>query len=166
MLSRSVRLAVGRATPNRFSVRMESDTMFGYGEMYTNPFVRRHNEQVKNVPKDYYKQTTGITGLYVNANAHHFLRTLYNRILFSLQKFPENSSYRVNTEQIIKQRLDLVNGEPDVHKLEEKIGMGQIEEVIEQAENELQTARILSQHKVWEPIVGEAPEGQWRWPIH
>ena len=34
--------------------------------------------------------------------------------------------------QIVKQRLALVQAESDIGKLEEKIGMGQIEEVIQQ----------------------------------
>jgi hypothetical protein len=62
--------------------------------------------------------------------------------------------------------------------------MGQIEEVIEQvilnfisikllnlkyfhfkAQYELETARILVQHKAWEPLIESAEESQWRWPI-
>lgn len=43
--------------------------------------------------------------------------------------------------------------------------MGQIEEVIEQAELELQTVRAIIDSKAWEPLV-EAPQtNQWRWPI-
>lgn len=55
--------------------------------------------------------------------------------------------------------------EPDIQKLEDKIGMGQIEEVIEQAEYELQTVRSMIDTKAWEPLVDAAPKNQWRWPI-
>lgn len=55
--------------------------------------------------------------------------------------------------------------EPDVPKLEQKIGMGQIEEVIVQAENELRLARNFAAYKPWEPLIGKPSEDQWRWPI-
>jgi hypothetical protein len=43
--------------------------------------------------------------------------------------------------------------------------MGQIEELIEQAEYELDTVRKLIEHKAWEPLVEKAEDNQWRWPI-
>ena len=72
-----------------------------------------------------------------------------------------------------------------MQKLEALIGMGQLEEVIQQvrcsylnfhictiyqhsfqAEYELETARMMKKYKPWEPLVEPAAEGQWRWPIH
>uniref|UniRef100_A0A183BQA0 G protein-coupled receptor n=1 Tax=Globodera pallida TaxID=36090 RepID=A0A183BQA0_GLOPA len=37
--------------------------------------------------------------------------------------------------------------------------------VFQQAEYELQTIRLYIQFKCWEPLVEQAEEGQWRWPI-
>lgn len=81
-------------------------------------------------------------------------------------KIPADSAYRKSTEAIVRERLEAVKKEPDIEKLEKLIGMGQIEEVIEQAENELQTARLMVEFKVWEPLVEKPAEEQWRWPIH
>lgn len=55
--------------------------------------------------------------------------------------------------------------EKDVFELEKKIGCGQIEEVILQAENELRLARNMLEWKAWEPLKAPAPQNQWKWPM-
>uniref|UniRef100_A0A914X6Z2 NADH dehydrogenase [ubiquinone] 1 alpha subcomplex subunit 5 n=1 Tax=Plectus sambesii TaxID=2011161 RepID=A0A914X6Z2_9BILA len=131
--------------------------------MYDNPYIKRHKKKMQ-VSPDFYKQTTGLTGLKVSEHPHRALTVVYGRILRSLQKIPDTAAYRKYTEQIVKLRLQHVESEPDVRKLEEKIGMGQIEEVIEQAENELQCVRAMAEHKPWETLVEPAPVDQWKWP--
>lgn len=51
-----------------------------------------------------------------------------------------------------------------MQELEKKIGCGQIEEVIVQAENELLLARKMLGWKPWESLLKPAPSAQWQWP--
>jgi NADH dehydrogenase (ubiquinone) 1 alpha subcomplex subunit 5 len=111
------------------------------------------------------KKTTGLTGLVVSKDPHHSLKILYSKLLRALEKYPETSVYKQTTKKIIDHRLGLVNSEPNIAKLEEKINSGQIEEVIKQAENELILAKKLTDYKIWEPLVAAAPQNQWKWPL-
>uniref|UniRef100_A0A8C4KGB6 NADH dehydrogenase [ubiquinone] 1 alpha subcomplex subunit 5 n=1 Tax=Dromaius novaehollandiae TaxID=8790 RepID=A0A8C4KGB6_DRONO len=110
-------------------------------------------------------ETTGLVGLAVAENPHERLRILYTKILAVLQNIPKDAAYRKYTEQIVNQRINLVQTETDVQKLQDKLNSGHIEEVIVQAENELSLARKMIQWKPWEPLVDEPPSDQWRWPI-
>ncbi|XP_059471832.1 NADH dehydrogenase [ubiquinone] 1 alpha subcomplex subunit 5 [Neocloeon triangulifer] len=110
------------------------------------------------------KLTTKLTGLAVAKHPHHTLSVLYNKIQRALQQMPEQAAYRKHTSEVIDARFKLVNEIKDVDQLEQKIGCGQIEEVIVQAENELVLARKMLGWKPWEPLLRAAPEGQWQWP--
>ncbi|CAH0405218.1 unnamed protein product [Chilo suppressalis] len=110
------------------------------------------------------KKTTGLTGLAVSANPHHTLGALYGKILRTLQKMPENAVYRKHTEQIVRERAAVLQQTKDVSELEQKINCGQAEELIIQAENELNLARKMLTWKPWEPLVAKPPKGQWDWP--
>ncbi|KAF2098855.1 hypothetical protein NA57DRAFT_76091 [Rhizodiscina lignyota] len=48
-----------------------------------------------------------------------------------------------------------------ISQLEEKLGAGLIEEVIQVAQGEEQLVQTMSESKVWEDLVEPAPEGQW-----
>ena len=67
--------------------------------------------------------------------------------------------------QIINERAALVKAISCPKELEEKIGCGQVEEVIVQAENELVLARAILETKAWEPLVEEPRPTQWKWPM-
>lgn len=89
---------------------------------------------------------------------------LYEQTLKVLASMPQSAQYRIHTEQITKQRLGLVEQESDAPTLEQKLGAGQIEEVIKQAEDELSLAKKMQDWQPWEPLHTPAPESQWKWP--
>ncbi|KAL7630360.1 UNVERIFIED_CONTAM: hypothetical protein RMT77_013376 [Armadillidium vulgare] len=111
------------------------------------------------------KLTTGLTGLKVVKYPHRVLGVLYGKIERCLERFPEDAAYRKYTAEIISHRHNILKSEPDITKVEEKIGAGQVEELIVQAENELFLARKMLNWKPWEPLVKEPPPNQWKWPI-
>lgn len=111
------------------------------------------------------KKSTGLTGLAVSKDPHHSLKILYSKLLRSLEKFPDQSAYKKHTKKLVEERLNHVNTEQNIAKLEQKINGGQIEEVIRQAENELILAKKLQDFKAWEPLVAVAPNNQWKWPL-
>ncbi|KAK7102037.1 NADH dehydrogenase [ubiquinone] 1 alpha subcomplex subunit 5-like [Littorina saxatilis] len=111
------------------------------------------------------KLTTGLTGLAVARHPQQTLKVVYEKILRTLQKFPEEAGYRRYTEQIVNERLNAVKAEPDVLALEKKLNAGQIEEVVLQAERELLLSRKMLQWRAWEPLVADAPKNQWKWPV-
>jgi len=53
----------------------------------------------------------------------------------------------------------------EIPELEKKIGCGQIEEVIMQAENELLLSRKMVEWKPWEPLQTKPAPNQWKWPL-
>ncbi|XP_044575785.1 NADH dehydrogenase [ubiquinone] 1 alpha subcomplex subunit 5 isoform X1 [Cotesia glomerata] len=112
------------------------------------------------------KKTTFLKGLEVAKHPHHSLTNIYTRILRVLAKFPTTSAYRTSTEQIVKERAEIVKNTPDVETLEKKIGCGQVEELVVQAENELLLARKMAVWKPWEPLAEPIPKDQWTWPPH
>jgi len=111
------------------------------------------------------KKSTGLTGLAVSSNPHHMLSVLYGKTLRTLQRMPQDAAYRKYTEEIINKRYDLVKSEKDIPALESKIGCGQIEEVIQQAEYELKLSRKMLEWKPWEQLKTVPPPTQWKWPI-
>lgn len=111
------------------------------------------------------KESTRITGLPVAKNPHHSLTVIYEKILSTLNKMPDNAAYKQHTKTIVETRFDLVKKIKDVQELEKNINSGQIEEVIKEAENELFLSRKMLEWKPWENLVGQAPNNQWKWPV-
>ncbi|VDN01911.1 unnamed protein product [Thelazia callipaeda] len=136
----------------------------GSRSMYDNPNIKLFKPKKPPSP-EFHKKTTGLTGLFVDEYGLQNLLKEYGRLMKVLEQIPEHSSYRKYTESLVKKRISLIEEEPDIEKLEEKIGMGQIEEVILQAKYELLAAKEVLKSQAWEPLVEEAPEGQWNWPV-
>ncbi|KAG0418834.1 hypothetical protein HPB47_004560 [Ixodes persulcatus] len=95
------------------------------------------------------KKTTGLTGLAVAKNPHYSLSILYTKLLRALQGIPESAAYRRYTEEIVKERMALVESEKDVAKLEAKIGAGQIEQVIRQVRHRSLHFRLAARGRLY-----------------
>ncbi|XP_022551705.1 probable NADH dehydrogenase [ubiquinone] 1 alpha subcomplex subunit 5, mitochondrial isoform X4 [Brassica napus] len=77
------------------------------------------------------KQTTGIVGVDVVPNARAVLIDLYSKTL------PEDEGYRKAVESFTRHRLNVCKEEEDWEAIEKRLGCGQVEELIEEAQDEL-----------------------------
>ncbi|KAG6487946.1 hypothetical protein ZIOFF_056687 [Zingiber officinale] len=83
------------------------------------------------------KETTGIVGLDVVPNAREVLISLYTRTLREIQAVPPDEGYRKAVESFTRQRLNVCLEEDDWEEIENRLGCGQVEELIEEAKDEL-----------------------------
>ncbi|KAI8849219.1 ETC complex I subunit conserved region-domain-containing protein [Chytridium lagenaria] len=98
------------------------------------------------------KETTGIYGIPVHPNPRPELISLYHKLLSNVDRIPAHSVYRKSVEAMTKHRLQIVEAEESVSKIEAKIDNGQIEELIKQAEDEINLLNALQRAKAWEPL--------------
>ncbi|XP_008781156.1 probable NADH dehydrogenase [ubiquinone] 1 alpha subcomplex subunit 5, mitochondrial [Phoenix dactylifera] len=94
------------------------------------------------------KETTGIVGLEVVPNAREVLISLYRRTLKEIQAVPENEGYRKAVESFTRHRLEVCLEEEDWEVIEKRIGCGQVEELIEEAQDEL---KLIDKMIEWDP---------------
>ncbi|KAK9147386.1 hypothetical protein Scep_006143 [Stephania cephalantha] len=83
------------------------------------------------------KETTGIVGLDVVPNAREVLISLYTKTLHEIKAVPEDEGYRKAVESFTRHRLKVCNEEEDWEAIEKRLGCGQVEELIEEAQDEL-----------------------------
>ena len=107
---------------------------------------------------------TGLVGYAVVPNAREVLCALYSKTLAALEKLPRDALYRKHTEQIVQQKLQTTQADTDVSVIEKKIGCGQAEELIDQAERELALVHKMEEWRPWEQLVAPPPPNQWKWP--
>ncbi|KAK2581619.1 hypothetical protein KPH14_002121 [Odynerus spinipes] len=107
-----------------------------------------------------------LAGLKLVHNPYVVLKVLHNKMLKTLAKFPEDYVYRQCTEKIIKDRMDILEKNPERADAEEKLGVKYLEELISQAKLEAQLVQRMQVWKPWESLVEEAPKDQWKWPPH
>lgn len=100
----------------------------------------------------------------VHPNPRPHLIQTYNSTLEALKRIPPTAVYRQATESFTQQRLSIVESTENVDEIESKINVGQIEEIIMQAEDELKLVGKIEEWKAWEPLETAAPEGQWVYP--
>ncbi|XP_042489644.1 probable NADH dehydrogenase [ubiquinone] 1 alpha subcomplex subunit 5, mitochondrial [Macadamia integrifolia] len=100
------------------------------------------------------KETTGIVGLDVVPNAREVLISLYSKTLKEVQAVPEDEGYRKAVESFTRNRLKVCQEEEDWEQIEKRIGCGQVEELIEEAQDEL---KLMAKMIEWDPW--GVPEG-------
>lgn len=84
------------------------------------------------------KTTTGIVGVPVVANAREVLIGLYRKTLEEVKIIPESAGYRDIVERTTRYRLRVCEENKDHNVIEREIDAGIIEELIEQANDELE----------------------------
>ncbi|KAI3705756.1 hypothetical protein L1987_75997 [Smallanthus sonchifolius] len=94
------------------------------------------------------KETTGIVGLDVVPNAREVLIGLYNKTLTEIQRVPEDEGYRKAVESFTRHRLKVCEEEQDWETIEKRLGCGQVEELIEEAQDEL---KLIDKMIEWDP---------------
>jgi NADH dehydrogenase (ubiquinone) 1 alpha subcomplex subunit 5 len=104
------------------------------------------------------KQTTGIVGLEVDADGKNTLLSLYAKTLTALEGVPAASEYRKTVEGLTKERLAAVNSTSDLLAIEAKVGAGQIEQLIQQAQDELKLIPTLIASRAFDSYDGSPAE--------
>ena len=72
-----------------------------------------------------------------------------------LQPIPATSQYRIDVEKWFNYIGKTCEGTHDVKKIEDEVNMGQIEELIEMAKDELSFAQLYIDEKGWEQVAEE-----------
>lgn len=82
---------------------------------------------------------------------------LYEQTLEAVKDIPGDAAYRVNVEKITNYRLAVVTENKDIEKIEATLNIGQIAEIIEQAQNELELVPHMVEWKPWQMGPGQKP---------
>ena len=96
------------------------------------------------------KNTTGLVGLDPVPEARRVLVQLYEKTLNDVKIMPEGVPYRKAVEDITNYRLNVVRKFEDIRDIEAEVGAGQVEELIEQAKDELRLIPDYAEWKEWE----------------
>jgi NADH dehydrogenase (ubiquinone) 1 alpha subcomplex subunit 5 len=104
------------------------------------------------------KVSTGVTGLDVHSAPFPALIHTYTSTLALLQSIPASAVYRQSVEAITRERLEAVKSvgeegtEEQIEQLEQRLQMGQVEELIIQAQEELKLAGKIIEWKAYVPF--------------
>lgn len=96
------------------------------------------------------KKTTLLTGLAVVPNAREKLYALYEETLRSIRQIEEGTPYRELVEKVTRHRMKIVFDQTDVEEIEEAIGCGPIESLMDHARDELELIPEMADWKPWE----------------
>ncbi|GMI38781.1 hypothetical protein TeGR_g11264 [Tetraparma gracilis] len=102
------------------------------------------------------KTSTGLVGLAVHPDPIPALIAANERLLVEVQPIPANAAYRENIEAIANFRINTCKEAPGdsydarCEHIETVVNCGQIEELIIQAEDELEVIEVYIEEKMWE----------------
>lgn len=82
---------------------------------------------------------------------------LYTKTLEAVSDLPEKAAYRINVEKTTRYRLGVVSGTDDISEIEKTLGVGFVEEIIEQARDELELVPHMAQWEPWKTEDGKPP---------
>ncbi|GJN92143.1 hypothetical protein Rhopal_005173-T1 [Rhodotorula paludigena] len=121
----------------------------------------------KETPSLRTKLSTGITGLAVHPEPLSALKHNYGSLLALLEQAPKASVYRQSAEAITRERLAVVERagsegtEAQIEQVEQQIGAGLVEELVDQSLDELKLAGKMLEWKAWEELEEAPAPGQW-----
>merc|ERR1719201_2419242 len=103
------------------------------------------------------KETTGRVGLPVIPNAREILQLQYAKILEDVRAIPETAAVRQDLEQTTRHKLQMVMDNDSIEKLEQKLDGIIVEELIDEAEDQLDLIQNVLEHKPWESEKSKIP---------
>ncbi|XP_044467273.1 probable NADH dehydrogenase [ubiquinone] 1 alpha subcomplex subunit 5, mitochondrial isoform X2 [Mangifera indica] len=92
------------------------------------------------------KQTTGIVGLDVVPNVREVLINLCSKTLREIPAVPEDEGCRKAVESFTRHRLKVFQEEEDWEMIEKRLGCGQVEELIDEAQDQLKLIDKMIAH--------------------
>lgn len=101
------------------------------------------------------KTSTGIVGLPADPDAVSKIISSYQALLdrMAASDLPENAQYRVDVESISNYRIKVATENPDDPEMvEELCQCGQVEELVNQAELEMEVLEMYLKERLWEQI--------------
>ena len=165
MLSRFAQQALKRSLPVR-TANSAAFSVLGHGKYKTSTGIVRFSSHVlyfslKRFPNlnlcfyipfsvSFYK-----VGLPVDPNACENIVVHYQALLdrMAASDMPETAQYRVVVEKIANYRIKIAKENPDDPDLvEELCRCGQVEELVEQAKDEMQVLEMYLKERVWELV--------------
>lgn len=107
-----------------------------------------------------YKTSTGLVGLAVDPNGRETLLALSKQLMEAVKPIPADSMYRINVEKWFTYIPKVVNKTKNIKQIEDEIAIGQIEEIIAMAKDELELVDYYIENKGWELIAQAEAEAE------
>jgi len=107
-----------------------------------------------------YKTSTGLVGLKVDPDGRNTLLRLCGEVLESIQKIPATAQYRINVEKWFKYIEKVSKKHEQILDIEQEINLGQIEEIIVMAKDELELIQYYYDNKGWDLVESNQKEAE------